>query len=90
MNTNGLNEELGRHRGKNNDWQCKICGDECVNVVRVVLECPVYDTIRNTFVGEVDNLLKGLKSLVHSIIFKENRHLGVRIGTGMILRLNQD
>ena len=62
--------------GVNDDWQCKICGDECVNVVHVVWECPVYDTIRNTFMGEVDNLLKGLKSLVHSIIFKENRHLG--------------
>ena len=27
--TNGLNEELGRHRGKNDDRQCKLCGDEC-------------------------------------------------------------
>ena len=24
--TNGLNEELGRHRGKNDDRQCKLCG----------------------------------------------------------------
>ena len=31
--TNGLNEELGRHRSKNNDRQCKLCGDECESVV---------------------------------------------------------
>ena len=31
---NGLNEELGRHRGKNDDRQCKLCGEECESVVR--------------------------------------------------------
>ena len=47
--TNGLYEELGRHRGKNDDRQCKRCWDECESVVHVLWECPVYDTIRNTF-----------------------------------------
>ena len=34
--TNGLNEELGSHRGKNGDRQCKLCGDECESVVHVL------------------------------------------------------
>ena len=54
--TNGLNEELGRHRGKN-DRQCKLCGDECESVVHVLWECPVYDTIRSTFMEDLDKLL---------------------------------
>ena len=48
--------ELGRHRGKNGDRQCKLCGDECESVVHVLWECPVY---RNTFTGELDKLLWG-------------------------------
>ena len=55
--TNGLNEELGRHRGKNGNRQCKLCGDECESVVHVLWECPVYDSSRNTFMGELDKLL---------------------------------
>ena len=51
--TNGLNEELGRQRGTNEDRQCKLCGEECESVVCTVLwECPVYDTIRNSFMGD--------------------------------------
>ena len=34
--TNGLNEELGRLTGKNNDRQCKLRGDECESVVHVL------------------------------------------------------
>ena len=34
LGINGLNEELGRHRGKNDDRQCKLCGEECESVVR--------------------------------------------------------
>ena len=56
--TNGLNEELGRHRGKNDDRQCK-CGDECESVVHVLWECPAYDTIRSTFMEDLDKLLGG-------------------------------
>ena len=57
--TNGLNEELGRHRGKNDDRQCKLCGDECESVVHVLWECPAYDTFRSTFMEDLDNLLGG-------------------------------
>ena len=71
--TNGLNEELGRHRGNNGDRQCTLCGDENESVVHVLWEYPVYDSIRNTFMGELDKLGGGggggvLKSLVHLII----------------------
>ena len=57
--TNGLNEELGRHRGKNDDRQCKLCGDEWESVVHVLWECPAYDTFRSTFMEDLDNLLGG-------------------------------
>ena len=56
---NGLNGELGRHRGKNDDRQCKLCGEECGSVVHVLWECPVYDTIRNIFMEDLNNLLGG-------------------------------
>ena len=48
-----------------------LCGDECESVVHVLWECPVYDSIRYTFMGELDKLLGGggaLRSLVHLII----------------------
>ena len=57
--TNGLNKEFGRHWGKKDDRQCKLCGDECESVVHVLWECPVYDTISNTFIEDLDNLLGG-------------------------------
>ena len=41
----------------------------CESVLR---ESPVYDTIRNTFMGKLDNLLGGnLKNLVHLIMLKK-------------------
>ncbi len=48
-----------------------VCGDECESVVHVLWECPAYDTIRSTFMEDLDKLLQWvevLKSLVHSII----------------------
>ena len=41
----------------NNDRQCKVCGDECESVVYMLWECPVYDSIRSTFIVELENLL---------------------------------
>ena len=43
--THGLNEELGRHRGRNGRTECVLCGDECENVVHVLWECPAYKDI---------------------------------------------
>ena len=38
--THGLNEELGRHRGKS---ECALCGAECESVVHVLWECSAYN-----------------------------------------------
>ena len=27
--THGLNEELGRHRGREGNKECELCGNEC-------------------------------------------------------------
>ena len=34
--THGLNEELGRHRGREGKTECSLCGDECENVSYVL------------------------------------------------------
>ena len=50
--------------------KCKLCGEECESVVHVLWECPVYDTIRNSW-KTLANLLGGsLKSLVHSVLLR--------------------
>ena len=40
--THGLNEELGRHRGREGKVGCNLCGAECESVVHVLWECPAY------------------------------------------------
>ena len=40
--TQGLNEELGRHRGREGNLgktECSLCGNECDNVSHVLWEC---------------------------------------------------
>ena len=37
--THGLNEELGRHRGREGKTECSLCGDKCENVSHVLWEC---------------------------------------------------
>ena len=67
-----------------------FCGEECESVVHVRWECPVYDTIRNTFMGKLNNLLGGvLKNLAHLIMLKNEVCFRVcmRIRTGVIFRL---
>ena len=39
--------------------QCKLCRGECESVVHVLWECPAYDSIRNNFMVELENLLGG-------------------------------
>ena len=36
--THGLNEELGRHRGREGKTECSLCGNECENVSHVLWE----------------------------------------------------
>ena len=43
--THGLNEELGRHSGREGKGECSICGAECESVVHVLWECPAYSYV---------------------------------------------
>ena len=55
--THGLNEELGRHRGREGKSECVLCGAECESVVYVLWECSAYSNIRATFVEKLRELL---------------------------------
>ena len=43
----GLNEELGRHSGREGKVECTLCGAECESVVHVLWECPAYSNCRH-------------------------------------------
>ena len=55
--THGLNEELGRHRGRNGRTECVLCGNECKSVVHVLWECPVYKDSREEFMIKLRSTL---------------------------------
>ena len=40
--THGLNEELGRHRGREGRKECLLCDAECESVSHVLWDCPAY------------------------------------------------
>ena len=39
--TSGLNEELGKHRGRKGESEYAFCGAKCKSVVHVLWECSV-------------------------------------------------
>ena len=55
--TQGLNEELGRHRGRNGRTECVLCGDECESVFYVLWECPAYKDSREEFMIKLRSTL---------------------------------
>ena len=57
--THGLNEELGRHRGREGKMEYSLCGKECENVshVHVLWECSAYSTIRASFMKKLQELI---------------------------------
>ena len=55
--THGLNEELGRHRGREGRKECLLCDDECESISHVLWDCPVYSTLRNDFMSKLQELL---------------------------------
>ena len=55
--THGLNEELGRHRGREGKVECSICGAECESVVHVLWECPAYSSCREGFKAKLKELI---------------------------------
>ena len=56
--THGLNEELGRHRGREGKTECSLCGNECENVSHVLWECSAYSSIRASFMKKLQELLE--------------------------------
>ena len=57
--THGLNEELGRHRGREGKTECSLCGDECENVSHVLWKCSAYSSSRACFIKKLQELLEG-------------------------------
>ena len=61
--THGLNEELGRHRGREGRSaccvvkECLLCGDECESVSHVLWECPAYNICRSDFTAKLQDFL---------------------------------
>ena len=56
--THGLNEELGRYRGREGKTECFLCGDECENVIHVLWECSAYSSTRACFIKKLQELLE--------------------------------
>ena len=53
-----LNEELGRHRGREGKTECSLCGNECENVSHVLWECSAYSSTRASFMKKLQELLE--------------------------------
>ena len=56
--THGLNEELGRHRGREGKTECPLCGDECENVGHMLWESSAYSSTRACFIKKLQELLE--------------------------------
>ena len=56
--THGLNEELGRHRGREGKTECSLCGNECENVSHVLWECSAYSSTRASFMKKLQEFLE--------------------------------
>ena len=55
--THGLNEELGRHRGREGKSECTLCGAECESMVHVLWECSAYSSSRASSMVKLEELL---------------------------------
>ena len=55
--THGLNEELGRHRGREGKKEGVLCGDECV--IYTLWDCSAYTSIRDQFLLKLKASLGG-------------------------------
>ena len=56
--THGLNEELGRHRGREGMTECFLYGNECENASHVLWECSAYSSTRASFMKTLQELLE--------------------------------
>ena len=55
--THGLKEELGRHRGREGNKECELCGNECESVSHVLRECSAYSSSRADFLLKLQEKL---------------------------------
>ena len=55
--THGLNEGLGRHRGREGKYMCNLCGEDCESVGHFLWNCPVYSEHRALFLRASKNNL---------------------------------
>ena len=55
--THGLNEELGRRRGREGNSECTLCGAECESVVHMLWECTAYNSSKASFTEKLQELL---------------------------------
>ena len=55
--THGLNEELGRHRGREGKYMCNFCGEDCGSVGHFLWNCPVYSECGALFLEHLKNYL---------------------------------
>ena len=51
--TRGLNEKLGRHRGREDNREYELCGNDCESVSHVLWECLIYSSSRADFLLEL-------------------------------------
>ena len=56
----GLNEELGRHKAREDKTEGFLCGNECENVSHVLWECSAYtcSNTRVSFMKKLQELLE--------------------------------
>ena len=57
--THRLNEELGRHRGREGKKECVLFGDECESVSHTLWVCSAYRSIRAQFLLKLKVSLGG-------------------------------
>ena len=54
--THSLNEELGRHRGRQGKTECSLCGNECENVSHASWEWSAHSSTRVGFMKKLQEL----------------------------------
>ena len=80
--THGLNEELGRHRGREGKCMCNLCGDDCERVGHFLWNCLVYSDCRALILEHLKNNLGKEFEHFKSCDVAEELHfiLGTKLG----------
>ena len=50
--------KVGRHRGREGETECSLCGNECENVSHVLWKCSAYSSTRVSFMKKLQELLE--------------------------------